>query len=84
MRWSKLRILNRVIHWISFAAVTLTAALGLLYELLPYPAWEKLVGKLGIPSDGIAFGWIVGGCGIAVFILTEWLELLAERKYPKP
>lgn len=84
MRWSKLRILNRVIHWISFAVVMLTAALGVLYELMPYPYWEKLVGKLGLPGDGIAFGWIVGGCGIAFFALTEWLERLAERRDPKP
>ena len=84
MRWSKLRILNRGIHWTSFAVAMLAAAMGVLYELLPYPVWEKLMGKLGIPGDGIAFAWIVSGCGIAVFILTEWLELLAERKHPKP
>ena len=84
MRRSKLQILNRAVHWISFAAVMLIGAMGVLYELLPYPTWEKLMEKLGIPGDGIAFGWIVGGCGVAVFILTEWLELLAERRYPKP
>ena len=65
--------LCKALHWTALAAVMLIGVLGVLYEILDYPVWEKLVGKFGI-SDGIGFGWIVAACGIVVFLLTDWLE----------
>ena len=74
--------LCKVLHWTALAAVLLIGVLGVSYELLDYPVWEELVGKIGI-TDGIGFGWIVGTCGIVVFLLTDWLEgrLSTDRLY---
>ena len=75
-------ILCKALHWTALAAVLLIGVLGVLYEILDYPVWEKLVGKFGI-SDGIGFGWIVAACGIVVFLLTDWLEgrFSADKPY---
>ena len=75
-------ILCKALHWTALAAVLLIGVLGVLYEILDYPVWEKLVRKFGI-SDGIGFGWIVAACGIVVFLLTDWLEgrFSADKPY---
>ena len=66
-------ILCKALHWTALAAVLLIGVLWILYEILDYPLWEKLVRKFGI-SDGIGFCWIVAACGIVIFLLTDWLE----------
>ena len=71
-----------VLRLIAFAAVVLVSVFGVLYELLDYPVWEKLVAKFGI-SDGIRFFWIVSACGVAVFLLSLWAERWDPRRRPK-
>ena len=75
-------ILCKALHWTALAAVLLIGVLGVLYEILDYPVWEKLVRKFGI-SDGIGFGWNVAACGIVVFLLSDWLEgrFSADKPY---
>ena len=76
-------ILCKALHWTALAAMLLIGVLGVLYELLDYPVWEKLVGKIGI-KDGLGLGWIVSACGIAVYLLTDWLEGRLAENRPSP
>lgn len=72
-------ILWKAIRCVSLAAMLIVSVFGILYEILDYPVWEKIVSKFGI-SDGIRFFWIVAACGVAAFLLSLWLERWDDRR----
>ena len=72
-------ILWKAIRWISLAVMLIVSVFGMLYEILDYPVWERLVAKFGI-SDGIRFFWIASACGVAVFLLSLWAERWDPRR----
>ena len=66
-------ILWKAIRYISLAVMLIVSVFGMLDEILDYPVWERLVAKFGI-SDGMRFFWIAAACGVAVFLLSLWME----------
>ena len=72
-------ILWKAIRCVSLAVMLIVSVFGMLYEILDYPVWERLVAKFGI-SDGIRFFWIAAACGVAVFLLSLWAERWDPRR----
>lgn len=68
-----LKLFVKIIQVVSFCGLMLTGVTGVIYEILGFAKFERLLSSIGIPN-GLQRVWIFGTIMLLLLIATSFIK----------
>lgn len=67
------KLIVNILHFVSFCAVLISGALGILYEIVGHAKFERILESIGI-SKGFERVWIFSAIMLGILLVTYFIK----------